>query len=237
MCNSNEQKASECEQDIEIMRARARASTWVWSLNNAKLRVRDKVWDSDMRGEVLLVFWYVQGSIYIIWNFEMKSWQPINFTACVKDRRLTWKYNLQNYHIRLIMPVQLSHDLCNIFESPGQSWAKAVCWHSLAILIYQHSGVLSNCLLNHKTSRVMCSTKSGFAMSVRCQPKIKIIGNDQNWSAKVRIGHVILMTCDTIMWLSANGVKMWKYANREPWFFKKYLVANSGETINSTLLK
>jgi hypothetical protein len=54
------------------MRARARTRTQVQSLNNAKPSMRDKVQDlrlqqdSDTRGEVLLIFWYIQGSIYIV---------------------------------------------------------------------------------------------------------------------------------------------------------------------------
>jgi hypothetical protein len=157
-------------------------------------------WDSDMRGEVLLIFWYVQGSIYIVWNFKMKSWQSINFTACAKDRGLAWKSNLQNYHIRLITPVQLSHDLCDISKSPGQSWAEVVSWRGLTILIYQHAGVLGNC----KTSAVSRGAQSGFAMLTRRQPKVKIIGNDQkssqmsrndqSWSLKVGIGCVTPVT-------------------------------------------
>jgi hypothetical protein len=42
-------------------------------------------------------------------------------------------------------------------------------------------------------------------------------GNHQNWSPKVGIGRVTPVTCDTITWSSANGAKMWKYTNREPW--------------------
>jgi hypothetical protein len=101
--------------------------------------------DSKTRSEVLLIFCYVQGSIYIVWNFKMKSWQPINFTTCAKDWGLTWKSNLQNYHIQLISPVRLSHDLCDISKSLGWSWTEAVSWHGLAILIYRHAGVLGNC--------------------------------------------------------------------------------------------
>jgi hypothetical protein len=155
-------RAWECDYESENARARARAGeqereqehecevliTWCWGqetkyeVERRDLRLQR---DSDMRGEVLLIFWYVQRSVYIVWNFKMKSWQLINFTACAKDRGLIWKSNLQNYHIRLITPVQLSHDLHDISESLGQSWAKALCWCSLAILIYRHASVLGNC--------------------------------------------------------------------------------------------
>ena len=175
ICDSDKQKASKCECGNTIssarMRlwerecedegenARARARTWEWErececdvfimqcwgqemkykVERWDLRLQ---WDSDTRGEVLLIFWYVQGSIYIVWKFKMKSWQSINFTACAKDWGLAWKSNLQNYHIRLITPVWLSHDLHDI---SGQSWAKAVSWCGLAILIYRHAGVLGSC--------------------------------------------------------------------------------------------
>jgi hypothetical protein len=42
-------------------------------------------------------------------------------------------------------------------------------------------------------------------------------GNNRNWSAKVGIGHVMPVTCDAITWSAANGAKMRKYTNREPW--------------------
>ena len=84
------------EHNYKSENVRARARMWVWSLNDVMPRVRDKVWGQEMKskvatrfwyeGEVLLVFWYVQGSIYIMWNFKMKSWQSINFTACAKDQ-------------------------------------------------------------------------------------------------------------------------------------------------------
>ena len=130
----------ECKCEVLITHCRGREMKY--EVERRDLRSQ---WDSDTRGEVLLVFWYVQGSIYIVWNFKMKSWQSINFTACAKDWGLAWKSNLQNYHIWLITPVQLLHDLHNISESPGRSWAEVLCWRGLAIWIYRHAGVLSNC--------------------------------------------------------------------------------------------
>ena len=138
--------------------ARARARTWGWEQEHECEVLITQSWgretkyevkrcdlrsqrDSDMRGEVLLIFWYVQGSIYIVWKFKTKSWQSINFTTCAKDEGLAWKSNFQNYHIWLITPVQLSHDLHDISKSSGWSSAEVVSWCSLAILICQHASV------------------------------------------------------------------------------------------------
>jgi hypothetical protein len=97
----------EWEHECNVLITRCQRGEKKYEVKRQDLRLQ---WDSDMRGEVLLVFWYVQGSIYIMWNFKMKSWQPINCTACAKDRGLAWKSNLQNYHIWIITPVWLLHD-------------------------------------------------------------------------------------------------------------------------------
>jgi hypothetical protein len=114
---------------------RVRARTRVQSLNNAMPRARDKVQGRETRSKVATRFWYKGWSstfsnlfsgmyrgVYILYEIlKWKARQSINFTACAKDWGLAWKSNLQNYHIRLISPVWLSHDLCNISESPGRS--------------------------------------------------------------------------------------------------------------------
>jgi len=160
----------------------------------------------------------------------MKSWQPINFTACAKDWGLVWKLNLQNYHIWLITPVQLLHNLHNISESPGWrgklKWPRyfdiPTCrcpWQLFYQTINFHSvtwypiGVRNACetlakgKIHWKSLKIIGNDQKLSQMS----------GNDQNWSPKVRIGHVTPVTCDTIMWSSANDAKMQKYMNREPW--------------------
>jgi hypothetical protein len=112
------------------------------------MRSRNEIWAAtrfwEMWGEVLLVFWYVQGSIYTIWKFKMKGWQLINFTTCTKDQRLMQKSNLQNYHIWLITPVVRLHDCCDVSESPNRCQAKVKCWCGLA---NWYPDVLGDCLL------------------------------------------------------------------------------------------
>ena len=106
-------------------------------------------------------YWYVQGSIYIMWNFKMKSWQLINFTVCAKDRGLAWKSNIQNYYIQLITPVWLLHDHHNISESPGQCWAKAIVMTHPHNLIFWRSQQLHTELYNSVAKqKLWCSSLS-----------------------------------------------------------------------------
>ena len=156
--------------------------------------------------------------VYILYEIlKWKAQQSINFTACAKDRGLTWKSNLQNYHIQLISPVQLLHDLRDISESPGRNWAEAVSWRGLAILIYRHAGVLGNCFTKLYNFRSVawypigvCNARETSAEGKNHRKSLKIIGNDRkssqmsgndrSWSLKVGIGRVTLVTCDMITW-------------------------------------
>ena len=154
----------------------------------------------------------------------MKHWQPINFTTWAKDWRLAWKSNLQNYHIWLITPVWLPHDLRGISELLGWCWAEVICWLGLAILIYRHAGVLSNCFTELQNFGSAAWYQIGVhnecemsAESKNHRKLLKIIGNGQNWSELIGNGHVALVACGTSTWSSTNGAKMRKYMHSELW--------------------
>ena len=96
ICNSNKQKASECERGNAITSMRTRLREHKSENTRARMSTRGRElerecevlktqcwgretkyegerqdlrsqWDSDMRGELILC--YVQGSIYIVWKF------------------------------------------------------------------------------------------------------------------------------------------------------------------------
>ena len=54
-----------------------------------------------------------------LWNPPRDPWHQRSEHSSLLH--WAWKSNLQNYHIWLITPVLLLHDLRNISESPGQS--------------------------------------------------------------------------------------------------------------------
>ena len=142
----------------------------------------------------------------------MKCWQSINFTTCTKDQRVAQKFNLQNYHIWLTIPVQRSRDLHSMSEVLGQLNAEAIP------LTCPRNFYAPMCHIQIvKLPGVLCSTELGIAICTRCQPKAKIIRNHWQRLEMIGIGHVTSVVCGTIMWSSANGAKIQKYMNSKLW--------------------
>jgi len=148
----------------------------------------------------------------------MKSWQPINFTIWAKDQRLTWKSNLQNYHIWLIMPVWLPHDLHGISKLLGQCRAEVICWCGLTILIcwcpwqlfYQTVKLQQYCTVPNWGFQWVWDTgqkqkSSEIAKNHRKWPEMA--RNNQKWSGKV------MWPRRHVVWSRDHPLMVWKCKN------------------------
>ena len=178
-------------------------------------RVRDEVqgwdprpqWDSDTRGEVLLFFLVCTGEY--IYNVKI-----------LNEKLTTDKFYFLSKGPETCMKIQhpklpyLAHNTCSAITGTPQYLQVArlmlgqsdmLTWpHYFDILICQ----CPQQLFYWTIKLLLCGTKLGFTMSMRCWPKANIIGNGWKWSGTVRIGHVTSVTCGTITWSSANNAKI-----------------------------
>ena len=148
--------------------------------------------------------------------------------AWAKDRRLAWKSNLQNYHIWLITPVWLPHDLHGISQLPGRCRAEVICWRSLAILIcwcprqlfYRTVRLRHCCMVPNwglQCVRDIRRKQKSSEIAKNHRKSSEMAGNNQKWSGKVGKCHVTSAACGVITRSSANGVKIQKYTPSKLW--------------------
>jgi len=180
MCNSDEQKGSELEWDN--MRAHEYKCKvlimWCWGWET-KYEVKrwdlKSQWDSDMRVEVLLDFLECTGEYIYNVKFLNEKLTTDKFYCLSKGPETHMKIQHQK------LPY-LAHNACSAIVWPWQYlWiARLMSDQSDAASLFWYTNMpvsLAIVLLNCKTSAVLHSTKFGFAMSARHQPKAKIIGN------------------------------------------------------------
>ena len=143
------------------------------------MKSRDNIWAAirfwETRGKVLLVFWYVQGSIYIMWNFKMKGMPTDKFYRLYKGPEAHAKvqpsklpYPAHNTCCTLVWPLQYLQ-----IAGPVSGWS--------GMLMRPRAFDIPTCRcpqqLFYRTAGVLRSAELGTATSARWRPKVTIIGN------------------------------------------------------------
>jgi len=163
-------------------------------------------WDSDMRVEVLLDFLECTGEYIYNVKFLNEKLTTDKFYCLSKGPETHMKSNIKNYHIWLIMPVQLLYDLGSISELPGWCRTKVMQPRYFDIptcrcpwqLFYWTVKLLQYCTVPNLGLQWVQDIS-------RKQKSLEIAKNHRKWLDMVRIGHVTLVACGTITWSSANG--------------------------------
>jgi len=166
-----------------------------------------------MRGEVLLLCCYVQGSLYTMRNFRTLT---DTFYYENEDGKSAEKSNIQMYYIQPITPVLQSCDPCDMSEMPFQHNSDIVPMTCACDLTCQHaSNFWGHCtVLSHGSNRLRLHMRHWGNIGQKWNLSERF-GNHKKWSEIVRndwkrvgLGQVTSVTCGAITWSSTSAVKI-----------------------------